>query len=256
MNNFLSRCSAVIIVKNGAKTLENTLNALSPFAEIVLYDNGSSDDTVMIAKKFTNVRLYQGDFLGFGPTKNYAASLAAYDWIFSLDADEHPDEALLQALAQFDDSDHRRVGEILRTNLFCGKTITTNGWGNDRLIRLYHRRMHHFCNRAVHEQVLISPQSKKIIFPGTLIHQAITGLEQQLQKNQLYARLYAQSTQAKLYPFPWIICKTCFAFIRSYFLRGGFCSGWRGYTIAVSESIGVFYKYALVYADKHTSAKT
>lgn len=250
-HDFLSRCSAVIIVKNGANTLENTLSALSRFAEVVLYDNGSSDETTVIAKQFANVRLYQGAFLGFGPSKNYAAGLAQYDWIFSLDADEYPDDDLLQALAQFDDSDNSRVGEILRANRFYGKTIITNGWGNDRLIRLYHRRVHHFCERAVHEQVLVGEESQQIPLAGTLIHQAITDLGQQLEKTKLYTQLYAQSAEAKTYPFVWIVFKACFAFIRSYILKGGFCSGWRGYTIAVGESIGVFYKYARVYARKH-----
>ena len=77
----LDNISVVIIVKDGGKTINATLSALSQFSDVVVYDNGSTDDTIEIAKKFQNVNLIQGDFTGFGPTKNRAATYAKNDWI-------------------------------------------------------------------------------------------------------------------------------------------------------------------------------
>jgi len=56
--------SVVIIVKNGAKTISKTLNALKVFKDVVVYDNGSNDATLEICKLYKNVNLIQGDFLG------------------------------------------------------------------------------------------------------------------------------------------------------------------------------------------------
>ena len=84
----LDKVSVVIITRNAAATLAETLESASGFDEVVVYDNGSDDATMEIAKAYENVSLHQGEFLGFGPTKNHAVSLARNDWVLSLDADE------------------------------------------------------------------------------------------------------------------------------------------------------------------------
>ncbi len=55
-------------------------------------------ETINISKKFPNVNLIQGDFKGFGWTKNHAASFAANDWILIIDSDEIVDAELLAEL--------------------------------------------------------------------------------------------------------------------------------------------------------------
>lgn len=54
--------SVVIITLNASQTLSMTLDALDKFEEVVIYDNGSTDDTLSIATRYSNVSLYQGDF--------------------------------------------------------------------------------------------------------------------------------------------------------------------------------------------------
>lgn len=80
--------SVTMPVKNAEKYLAQSLAALSGFAEVIVLDNGSSDATMEIAAGFANVRLHQSPFIGFGPLKNLAASLAEHDWILNIDSDE------------------------------------------------------------------------------------------------------------------------------------------------------------------------
>ena len=80
--------SAVMIVKNGARTIASSLKSLEVFDEVVVFDNGSIDGTQDLVATFPNVRLYEGDFEGFGVTKNKAVSLASHNWILVIDADE------------------------------------------------------------------------------------------------------------------------------------------------------------------------
>ena len=82
------KISVVIIVKDGAKTIKRTLDSLESFNDIIVYDNGSTDKTLDIVESYKNVNLIKGDFFGFGPTKNKAASYAKNDWILILDSDE------------------------------------------------------------------------------------------------------------------------------------------------------------------------
>ncbi|HHD75139.1 MAG TPA: glycosyltransferase, partial [Nitratifractor sp.] len=80
--------SVVIIVKNGERAIKECLEALHKFNDVVVYDNGSEDNTIEICKSFDNVNLVEGEFLGFGPTKKLASTYAKHDWILSLDSDE------------------------------------------------------------------------------------------------------------------------------------------------------------------------
>ena len=90
--------SAVMIVKNGARTIDKSLESLKQFDDVVVYDNGSTDGTQVIAARYPNVQLIEGGFDGFGTTKNRAASYAKHDWILIIDSDEVVDDELLHAL--------------------------------------------------------------------------------------------------------------------------------------------------------------
>ena len=84
----IKNISVAVLTKNNEDTITNTLNSLIEFEDVVVYDNGSKDKTMEIAKKFPNVNLVQGEFKGFGWTKNKAASFAKNDWILVIDSDE------------------------------------------------------------------------------------------------------------------------------------------------------------------------
>ena len=59
-----------------------TLESVRQFAEVVVYDNGSTDATLDLASRYPNVKLHRGDFFGFGPTKNHALGLANNEGVF------------------------------------------------------------------------------------------------------------------------------------------------------------------------------
>ena len=79
--------SVVIITKNEADNIRNALESVQWADDIIVVDSGSTDDTVQIAQQFTD-RVVNHEWAGYGAQKNYGASLAAPDWLLSLDADE------------------------------------------------------------------------------------------------------------------------------------------------------------------------
>jgi len=147
----LAAIHPVIIVRDAGATIGTALASLESFPEVVVFDNGSSDATQQICAGFGNVKLIQGSFSGFGPTKNHAASLASGDWILSIDADEYLSDELVRSLDLADLADARRAYLVERHNLFMGRHVKRGGWGNDWLIRLYHRGQHRFTDAMVHE---------------------------------------------------------------------------------------------------------
>lgn len=247
----LEHISAVIITRDAAETLPETLESLADFAEVVVYDNGSRDETRDIARRYDNTRVIEGTFDGFGPTRNRAAKHASHDWIFSIDADERPDEELLSAIAGAPLDDPDRVFTVRRDNRFLGRSIRHAGWGNEWKRRIYHRRRTAWRNEAVHERLESAPGQKVTPLDGRLIHEAVTDLGQFLDKTRRYSALRADELPVR-HP-ALILLSAWWAFLRTYFLRLALLEGWRGLVIAWSNANGVFYKYMRAYARRHAA---
>ena len=246
--------SAVIITKNAASTLTDTLNSLKSFSEVILVDNGSSDETHKIAKQFENVAFHIDSFEGFGPTKNKAIALAKNDWVLSIDADEAISDELCLTMQQWAaDTPTNHYGNLYRENHFMGKAIHYGGWGNDKLIRLFNRKCFQFNNNKVHESVQVDKSAKAIALKGKLKHNAVQNLGQFLIKVERYSELRQLDLLAKnkVPNLLFILLKVNFAFFRSYILQLGFLEGWRGIVIAFSNANGVFFKYMKAYSIKH-----
>ena len=92
--------SAAIITLNEAAHIERVLRSLSCADEIVVVDSGSTDATCAIAERL-GARVVQHRFEGFAAQKNFATSLARFDWVLSLDADEELDATAQAALAKW-----------------------------------------------------------------------------------------------------------------------------------------------------------
>lgn len=99
--------AVVMMVKNEKKRLGVTLDSVKNFANsLVLYDTGSSDNTIEIATEFCNannipLRLKQGEFVDFSTSRNVALDFA--------DTFEDIDYLLLM-----DTNDELRNGQELR----------------------------------------------------------------------------------------------------------------------------------------------
>ena len=83
----MEKLSAFITTYNNERTLANCLESVKWADEIVVLDSFSTDNSVAIAKSY-NCRLFQHDFLGYGPQKQSALEKTSHDWVLLLDADE------------------------------------------------------------------------------------------------------------------------------------------------------------------------
>lgn len=241
--------SAVIISKDAEATIGATLQSLRRFAEVVVYDNGSRDRTMEVARGFPNVSLHQGDFFGFGPTKNHAADLAEHDWIFSIDSDERVRPELLESIVDAELSDPRVGYRVMRVNYLCGKLVRFSGWNNDWLLRLYNRKGTRLNDAVVHEIVQPPTDGRVSDLVGELSHETVRELSELLVKIDRYSELRRAQPKRTMLP-PLICLRSLWAFIRVYFLRLGLLDGWRGLVIAVYEANGVFFKYMKPYVDR------
>jgi glycosyltransferase involved in cell wall biosynthesis len=81
------KLSIALIVKNEAYILEKCLSSVKEADEIIVVDTGSTDNTVEIAKKFTD-KIYHFEWSDdFAGARNYALSKCTGNWILTMDAD-------------------------------------------------------------------------------------------------------------------------------------------------------------------------
>ena len=85
--------TATIITLNESARLAAALESVRWADEVIVVDAESSDDTVAIARRYTD-RVFVRPWPGYIEQKNFAASQAGHDSISSLDADERVTPAL------------------------------------------------------------------------------------------------------------------------------------------------------------------
>lgn len=238
--------SVTILTKNSQKYLHEVLAALKNFDEVLLYDNGSTDDTFKIAAAFPNVKVAKGTFEGFGPTHNKASALAKWDWILSIDSDEVVTPELAADIASAT-LDPRVVYSFPRDNYFNGTFIKWCGWHPDRQFRLYNRTMTRFSDAQVHEAI-VTEGMQVVELKGALRHYSYDSHSDFLAKMQSYSDLFARQYRGKRDSSPWkALGHGLGAFLRAYFIKLGFLGGYEGFVIAVYNGNTAFYKYLKLY---------
>lgn len=238
----MEKISVCILTKNCEATLPSTLASLSLFPEVVLLDNGSTEDTLKLAKGFPNVKIFESPFLGFGPLRNRAAQLASNDWILALDSDEILSPSLIEELLSIP-LDSQKVYSIPRHNFYNGKRIRGCGWDPERVLRLYHRQRTSYSDAPVHES-LLSSQMKLIPLKHPLLHTPYRSTADFLSKMQHYTTLFAEQYRGKRRSsFAKALGHGFFAFFRSYILKRGFLCGKEGFIISLYNGNTAFYKY-------------
>lgn len=267
--------SATILVKNAQDTIGECLESLREFDEIILLDNGSSDDTLKIAREFDalygNLRIYSSEFIGFGTLKNLAISYAKNDWIFSIDSDEVLESRTLELLKNLfgsesgsNDSESSDTSKqstlhtgklpapntiyaLPRKNLYNGEWIKACGWYPDYVTRIFNKTYTRFNDNIVHESIIIPKDAHLIKLDSGVKHYAFENITHLLDKLQKYSSLWAQQhTHKSSSPLKAII-RGSWSFVRNYVFKKGFLYGYKGFVISVCNALGVFFKYMKLY---------
>jgi len=90
-------CSVAVLTYNSERTLKQALDSLKDFAEIIICDGGSTDETLDIAHSFNAIILPQdsqyknpnGTIADFSGVRNQTLEAASYDWFLFVDSDEY-----------------------------------------------------------------------------------------------------------------------------------------------------------------------
>jgi len=236
--------SVVIITLNEERNIRRCLESVQDVAdEIIVLDAFSTDRTQQICEEF-GVTFEQRAWAGYAATKNYLNSLAASDYILSLDADEALSPELKAELLAQKTTGFSGTYSVNRLTNYCGKWIRHSGWFPDIKPRLFPKEGSRWDGEYVHE-VLLHPPSPEQVFKGVLEHYSYYSYTDHRQRADRYSLLTAQKFYAAgkkvgiLKPY----LSAAGRFFAMFILKKGFLDGWMGFKIAQISAQSNVVKY-------------
>jgi glycosyltransferase involved in cell wall biosynthesis len=237
--------SVAIITKNEAENLPACLMSVSFAGQIVVVDSGSTDETVKIASDF-GCDVFIEPWRGYGPQKQLAIDQCTNPWILVLDADERiPGETALEIRNIISNPSITAAGfSFPRRNYFQDRWIRHAGWWPDRIVRLFRKGRGRMTPAKVHEAVEIDGPIENLALP--IEHYTESRLSHILIKIDHYSTLGAEEAfrEGKTASIWSAVIRGKLAFLHNYILRCGFLDGSQGLTLAITDAVNKFFKYA------------
>jgi len=239
--------AAVLIVCNEAHNLAAALHSVQFADEIIVVDSGSTDDTLAIARRYTDKVFSETDWQGFGVQRQRAQARASADWILMLDADERVTPELQAEIKQVvAKNEQTQVYAVPRLSWCFGRFIRHSGWYPDYVVRLYPRSQAGYGAATVHEKVEYSTALQRRELRGDLLHYTYRDMEHYLVKSAGYAAAWAaqRQQQGRRGSLLQGMLHGVGCFVKMYLLRWGFLDGKQGLLLALLSAHSTFVKYA------------
>ncbi len=145
--------SMCMIVKDESDCLRRCLESCAHlFEDVVIVDTGSSDNTVDIAKEFTDRVFFHKWENDFSKARNQSLSYASCKWVFIIDADEVLDPEAAQIIEHIflKTTPEAKTYYLLLINYLGGEDRNTTS--------IYHPRIFWFGDRSFHYASIVHNQ--------------------------------------------------------------------------------------------------
>lgn len=239
------KISATIITLNEERNIQRCLQSLKGVAdEIIVLDAFSTDKTKEICET-EGVRFEQRNWEGYSASKNYLNSLAQFDYILSLDADEALDSELRDQILKVKNEENPGVYSLNRLTNYCGKWIKHSGWYPDVKVRLFPAEGSYWEGAHVHEELVFPGELPISQLKGHLEHYSYYSFKDHRTRADKYSALTAIKMHEKgkkanvLKPYLSALGR----FISMYFIKAGFLDGRMGFKIAWISAQSNVFKY-------------
>lgn len=238
--------SVYIITKNCEATLRQTLSSVADFAEIILVDSGSTDNTIEIAQEF-NCKVYHQDWLGFAKQKQLALSYCQSEWVLNLDGDEVLSPLLKQEIVECIKNNELDGLDMPIEDYFLGFPPDKNSRFNHRIRFFRKAKGSYDLGVEVHESISVQGRVKRS--KGTIQHYGENSIFVKVTKSNQYSELKAleKAKKGKKASLVKLVLVMPLTFIKSYFLRRAILNGKRGFITSVLNSYYAFLKEAKLY---------
>lgn len=221
--------SAVVNTYNAEKHLEQVLDALKDFDEIVVCDMESTDNTIGIAKKYgcKIVTFPKGNITIVEPARNFAIQQASHEWVLVVDADEIITPELRDYLYKRIELPECPTGMFIsRLNMYLGQH-EKESLATDFQLRFMKRDKVDWPP-TIHAVPHIDGTIEKAPSQFKIMHLADETIQQFINKANTYSDNEVVRKAHKKYGIPALLYRPLWSFIRTYFIKGEILQGRRG----------------------------
>lgn len=240
------KLSATIITLNEERNIKRCIDSLLSVAdEIIVLDSNSTDKTEVICNEYPDVLFYKRDWEGYSASKNHLNSLAKYDYILSMDADEALDKELEKAIQEIKKTSSPQLYSLNRMTNYCGKWIKHSGWYPDVKTRIFPKEGSYWDGEFVHEELVYPKGLETVQLKGHLSHYSYYDYEDHRTRADKYSVLTAmkmhKNGKSASFIKPYL---SGFArFVGMFIIKLGFLDGWSGFKIAQISAQSNVFKY-------------
>jgi glycosyltransferase involved in cell wall biosynthesis len=236
-----NRISAIIIARNEEVRIKRCMDGLAWTDEIVVVDNGSTDNTASVAKKLGAIVIEEKSH-DFSKIRDFGARAAKGEWLLYVDADEIVTRKLQEEiLAIIKNEKSYNAFFISRQNYYLGAPWPTR----DGMVRLIRKNALIKWDGVLHEHAVVRGQT------GTLqqcfIHDTHRSLDEMVTKTNEWSESEAALRFDHNHPPVswWRFLRVMMtAFFNSYITQGGWKAGRVGWVESIYQAFSIFITYA------------
>lgn len=226
--------------------------------EILVADSGSTDGTLELLRRRSDVRVIEREYRCWSDFNNWAIPQASHEWVLLVDADERVSPELAAEIRRIKETELASTSfdafSMVRRNYFHAQPVRSWGRHTDRVKRLF-RRTCRWAKRRTHSTLEIS-DSKTVFLKTAFDHHTFRTIKHFLDKQQRYGQwnaeeLWDRGQRATAWH---LIGRPVVRFLRDYLLRGGFLDGKVGLIVAGTAAYAVFVKFSTLWEKQQQQA--
>lgn len=240
------KISVIINTYNAEKHLEQVLEAVKDFDEIIVCDMESTDSTIEIAQKYQTriITFPKGEYNIVEPARDFAIQHASCPWILVVDADEIVTPDLKDYLYSKIKEPNCPSGiYIPRKNYFMGRFMHCHY--PDHILRFFKKEgtvwppIIHVSPIVQGTLYHIPPRKQELAF----IHLANDSVSDIVRKTNQYTLNEIQKKKNKKYSILAFLYRPFFRFFKAYILKGGIRDGKAGFIKSCLEG---YYQFIML----------
>ncbi|WP_100657589.1 glycosyltransferase family 2 protein [Alteromonas flava] len=235
--------SVFIVAQDEAQHMPRLLQSLEAFAEVIVVDSGSTDNTREIARQY-GATVYDQEWLGYAGQKQFALEKCTQEWVLNLDSDEQVNAAMLNAIRDFIATTDKDALRFDRNDIFIGK-MPPAAISKPNNVRLYRRTKARFnTEQQVHESAVIDGPIATT--SASFDHYGYDDIHTLVIKHNQYSTLkarekFSRNKRGSIFKLMLILP---LEFIRQYVFKRLFTFGLRGLILATLNANYAFLKEA------------
>ena len=253
-----SQISISIIGHNEASNLPHCFESLQWVDEVVFVDCESTDNSIEIARKYTDKVFSRPNLENLNINKSFAIDQTSSLWVFYLDPDERiSEEAATWIKAEIRDPKYNAYF-FPRKNYILGHWLRYGSQYPDYQLRLFRKDKAYFPCEHVHERLTVRGGIGKCPYP--MLHFPYPNLDVYVRKFNFYTTLEAkfllENPPSRFAWMKFIFLKPLFRFCKRYLIKGGYLDGFPGFVAAFFDMINFPVRYFKYIELKKTTENT